>query len=72
MARHHELTRIDLDAALKAAERFTRSSAGMLRTARELRQRSAEMLDCGDRDVMLRLASEFERRAEEISRGPKS
>jgi hypothetical protein len=43
----------------------------MLQTARELRQRTAGMLDCGDREVMLRLACEFERRAETLARGKK-
>jgi hypothetical protein len=44
----------------------------MLRTARELRQRTAEMPDCGDRDAMLRLACEFERRAKKLARGQNS
>jgi hypothetical protein len=72
MARRSEPTLIDLAAAAEADERSTRSPQGMRRTASELRSRAAEMADCRDRDVMLRLACDFERRAEELARQPKA
>ena len=48
----------------RASERVKNSPDGMRQTARELRQSAASMPDSCDRDMMLRLATEYERRAE--------
>jgi hypothetical protein len=44
----------------------------MLETARELLSRASEMGDSNDRNTMLRLAAEVERRAKERQRGRSS
>jgi hypothetical protein len=38
----------------------------MRQTARELRQRASDVLDSNDRDAMLRLAKEYDRRADSV------
>jgi hypothetical protein len=51
------------DAHARALERVKNSPDGMRLTAQGLRDRARNMLDAGDRATMLRLASEYERRA---------
>ncbi|HWE76037.1 MAG TPA: hypothetical protein VG328_22950 [Stellaceae bacterium] len=46
-----------------ASERAKNSPDGMRETARGLRERALQMPDSNDRDTMLRLATEYERRA---------
>jgi hypothetical protein len=46
-----------------ASEKAKNSPDGMRETARGLRQRASQMPDSSDRDAMLRLAAEYERRA---------
>ena len=48
----------------KAQERFASSPGGMVETAAYLRRSARNMQDTNDRDAMLRLATEYERRAE--------
>jgi len=56
-----------LDAAYRrASERARNSPDGLRLTARGLRDRAKDMSDAGDRATMLRLASEYERRAGEL------
>jgi hypothetical protein len=50
----------------RAAERARNSSQGLRQTARELRDHAPEVVDENDRTAMLRLASEFERRANHL------
>jgi hypothetical protein len=58
-----------MDAAFRRAlERQKNSPNGMRETAQELRQRASRMRDCSDRDLMLRLAAEFECRATDAER----
>jgi hypothetical protein len=52
VARHH------------AVEQAQKSPDGLRQTARGLRERAQEVVDANDRAAMLRLASEFERRAD--------
>jgi hypothetical protein len=47
----------------KASERAKDSPHGMRQTARALRENAARMPDSRDRDMMLRLAAGYERRA---------
>jgi hypothetical protein len=50
------------------AERAKNSPNGMRTTAQELRNRARAMRDCSDRDAILRLAVQYERRAQELER----
>jgi hypothetical protein len=52
----------------EASERARNSPRGMRETARGLRQRASDMPDNGDRDLMLRLAADYERRADHRDR----
>jgi hypothetical protein len=52
----------------KAAEQFRNSAGGMRATAHELRSSAKHMPDTNDRDTMLRLADEYERRAGDSER----
>jgi hypothetical protein len=52
----------------KAFEQQKKSSNGMRETALELRQRASRMRDSDDREVILRLAAEFECRATDAER----
>jgi hypothetical protein len=54
----------------RAADRVKTSPDGMRETARELRDSAAAISDSCDRDMMLRLAAEYERRAADIERRP--
>lgn len=47
----------------RASERAKNSPDGMRETARLLRHNASQMRDSCDRDAMLRLAAEYERRA---------
>ena len=49
---------------LKSEEQYSDSVAGMQVAAASLRRNAAEMIDSNDRDVMLRLAAGYERRAD--------
>jgi len=74
LASQAELRRT-MDAALRrAAERTKNSPDGMRETARELRGNASRMRNSCDRDAMLRLAAEYERRAQDRERhaGPDS
>jgi hypothetical protein len=51
----------------RAIERVKDSPDGMRDTAQGLRERAGNMSDAGDRATMLHLASEYERRAIELS-----
>lgn len=63
LATETELRRV-MDAAFRrASERAKNSPEGMRGTARQLRQNASQMRDGCDRDAMLRLAAEYERRA---------
>jgi hypothetical protein len=63
LATEAELRRA-MDAAFRrASERAKNSPEGMRETARQLRQNASRMRDSCDRDAMLRLAAEYERRA---------
>jgi len=55
----------------RAEERAETSPNGMRDTARELRDSAAAIPDSCDRDTMLRLAAEYERRAAEAERRPR-
>jgi hypothetical protein len=56
-----------LDAAYRrASERVENSPDGLRLTAKGLRDRAPNISDAGDRATMLRLASEYERRAAEM------
>jgi len=58
-----------MDAAFRrASERFKNSPDGMRETAQKLRQGASRMRDSSDRDMMLRLAAEFECRATDKER----
>jgi hypothetical protein len=72
VTRRNKPASIDLASAIEADDRFARSPAGMLRTAKGLRDRASQMTDCRDRDVMLRMADEFEGRAEDLERDSKN
>lgn len=52
----------------RASERAKNSPDGMRETARGLCQRASQMPDSSDRDTMLRLATEYERRAKDRER----
>jgi len=68
LATESELRRA-MDAGFrKASERAKNSPEGMRETARLLRQNAAQMRDSCDRDAMLRLAAEYERRASDGER----
>lgn len=56
----------------RAAEQAKNSPEGLRQTARALRDRSQEIRDGNDRAAMLRLASDFERRAEQLEHRPKT
>ena len=62
---HREVTRADLEARHKAEARFADSDLGMRATAADLRRRATEMVDSNDRDVMFRLALDYEKRADD-------
>ena len=53
-------------ASRRASEVAKNSPDGMRETARGLRERAARMPDSGDRKTMLRLAEDYERRAQEV------
>ncbi|HEY3916762.1 MAG TPA: hypothetical protein VGL83_03165 [Stellaceae bacterium] len=58
-----------MDAAFRrASERAEKSPDGMRETARELRRCASSRRDSCDRDAMLRLAAEYERRATDAER----
>lgn len=57
-----------MDAFRASSERTKNSPDGMRETARGLRQRASEAPDSSDRDAMLRLATEYERRANQRER----
>lgn len=70
LATESELRRA-MDAGFrKASERARNSPDGMRQTAQQLRQNAAQMRDDCDRDAMLRLAAEYERRATDRERHP--
>jgi hypothetical protein len=52
----------------EASERAKNSPHGMREAARGLHQRASDMPDSGDRDTMLRLAADYERRADRRER----
>lgn len=56
----------------RASERAETSPDGMRQTARELRESAAAIPDSCDRDMMLRLAAEYERRATDAERRPRA
>lgn len=56
----------------RAAERAKNSPDGMRETARELRRNASLMPDSCDCDMMMRLAAEYERRANVAERRPKT
>jgi hypothetical protein len=61
-----------LDAAdRRASERVKNSPDGMRETARGLRASAARMPNNGDRDAMLRLAAQYEHRAQDAERRPR-
>ena len=63
LATETELRRV-MDAAFRrASERAKNSPDGMRQTARQLRHNASQMRNSCDRDAMLRLAAEYERRA---------
>ena len=55
----------------RAAQRAQTSPSGMREMAQELRDSAAAIPDSCDRDMMLRLAAEYERRAAEAERRPR-
>jgi hypothetical protein len=55
------------DAFGRAVERAKNSPDGMRDTAHGLRERALNVSDAGDRAAMLRIASEYERRAIELA-----
>ena len=58
-----------MDAAShRHSERVKNSPDGLRETARELRRNALQMPNSGDRDMMLRLAAGYERRAEDAER----
>lgn len=63
---HGEETRAAAAARRGSEERFRDSPEGMLETARKLVSRASQMSDTNDREVMLRLAAEFEGRAKRL------
>ena len=62
-AAHAEDHRSLIVAQRKEKEQFDYSRAGMLTTAAGLRRSARGMIDSNDRDVMIRLAVGYERRA---------
>jgi len=54
------------DAFGRAVERAKDSPDGLRLTAQGLRERARDMSDAGDRAAMLRIASEYERRAADL------
>jgi hypothetical protein len=51
----------------RVAERTRNSPEGMRITAQDLRKRAREMRNATDRDAMSRIASGYERRADELA-----
>ena len=56
----------------RASERFKNSPNGMRETARQLRENASQMRDSCDREMMLRLAADYERRANDGERHARS
>lgn len=65
LATEAERRRVMEAAFRRASERFKNSANGMRETALGLRERATRMSDNCDRDTMLRLAAEYEHRAED-------
>jgi hypothetical protein len=68
LATETELRRAMDGAIRRASERFKHSPNGMRETARQLRQSASQMRDTCDREMMLRLAADYERRANDGER----
>jgi hypothetical protein len=67
MTRRNKPASIGLASAIEAEDRFASSPAGMSETARALRRRAQQMADSRDRELMLCMAMQLERRADEIA-----
>lgn len=52
----------------ETTERSRNSASGMRETARDLRAGAGQMFDSNDRDMMLRLAANQDRRADDVER----
>ena len=68
LATEAELRRATEAAFRRASERAKNSPDGMVETAQALRQNAARIRNSCDRDTMLRLAADYERRADEARR----
>lgn len=72
LATEAEQRKATAEAFRHASERAENSPNGMRQTARELRESAAAVQDSCDRDTMLRLAAEYERRATDAERRPRA